>query len=40
MEMLECNGGAKAPNLIGGDGERECAKCNHNVDDKVVIGGR
>jgi hypothetical protein len=40
MEMLECNGGVGAPNLVGGDGERKSAKCSHNVDDGVIIGGK
>jgi hypothetical protein len=40
MEMLKCNGGAGAPNLLSGDGERKSAKCSHNVDDRVVTSGR
>jgi len=40
MEMLECNGGARAPNLLSGDGERKSAKCSHNVDGKLVTSGR
>jgi len=31
---LERNGGASTPELAGGDGEGNSAKCSHNVDDK------
>jgi hypothetical protein len=41
MEMvLECNGGVGVPRLASQDGEGENARCSHNIDDRVIIGGR
>jgi hypothetical protein len=41
MEMvLERNGGVGVAQLASQDGEGESARCSHNIDDGVIIGGR
>jgi hypothetical protein len=41
MEIaLECNGGVEVAQLASQDGEGESARCSHNIDDGVIIGGK